>query len=93
MACELPVAASSVGGLPEIVDGSVGALFQPANPEELAQTVVKLLLDPHLAGKGAEARRRVVEQWSNERLVDRHLEIYEALLGGRAKEEWWPTEA
>ncbi len=82
MACELPVAASRVGGLPEIVDDSVGALFAPADPDALARTVVELLEGGQLSTLGATARRRVVERWSNERLVDRHIEVYRAVLEG-----------
>jgi glycosyltransferase involved in cell wall biosynthesis len=85
MACELPVAASRVGGLPQIVDDSVGALFEPADPESLAQVVVGLLERRDLASLGAEARARVVGRWSNARLAARHLEIYEGLTRrGRA---------
>lgn len=83
MACEVPVAASRVGGLPEIVDDGVGALFNPADPVDLAQTVARLLVEADLAALGTEARRRVVHQWSNDRLADRHLEIYQALIEGR----------
>ncbi len=83
MACELPVVASSVGGLPEIVGGEVGGLFEAGNPEALAEVVVRLLDEGGLPGKGALARERVVERWSNERLVDRHLEIYSDLLHRR----------
>lgn len=83
MACELPVAASNVGGLPEIVDDQVGALFRPADPEDLARVVVALLSRTDLTGLGARARRRVVEQWSNARLAARHLEIYESLVRRR----------
>ena len=86
MACELPVAASRVGGLPEIVDDSVGALFAPADPDALARTVVELLEGGQLSTLGSTARRRVVERWSNERLVDRHLEVYRAVLEHRAGE-------
>ncbi len=81
MACELPVAASRVGGLPEIVDDGVGGLFEPAAPERLAETVVRLLVSGRLEELGWEARRRVVERWSNDRLAERHLEIYRALAG------------
>lgn len=84
MACEVPVAASRVGGLPEIVDEEVGTLFEPADPEDLAKSVIRLLSSPDLAERGARARRRVVERWSNDRLVDRHLEIYRSLTGPRA---------
>jgi glycosyltransferase involved in cell wall biosynthesis len=80
MACELPVAASRVGGLPEIVDDEVGALFEPGDPEALAAAVTRLLADPDLAERGRRARERVVARWSNDRLVERHLEIYRELV-------------
>jgi glycosyltransferase involved in cell wall biosynthesis len=79
MSCGLPVAASAVGGLPEIIDDQVGALFESANPEALAEGVVGLLQRPDLAALGAEGRRRVVANWSLNRMVDRHLEIYSEL--------------
>jgi len=80
MACELPVAASDVGGLPEIVNDAVGGLFEPGNPTALAAKVVELLRGGRIRDLGAEARRQVVESWSNDRLAERHLAIYEALL-------------
>ena len=83
MACELPVAASHVGGLPELVDEEVGTLFLPADPDDLARAVVQLLERGDLASLGTKARDRVVERWSNDRLVERHLEIYAELLERR----------
>ncbi len=83
MACEVPVAASRVGGLPEILNHEVGALFEPADSKSLARTVIELLQGGQLRALGVEARKRVVERWSNERLTDRHLEIYEALVARR----------
>ena len=81
MACELPVAASDVGGLPEIVDAEVGVLFEAGNPTALAAAVSSLLERDDLRALGTAARSRVVERWSNARLVDRHLEVYQGLLG------------
>lgn len=83
MACELPVAASAVGGLPEIVDDSVGGLFPAGNPEALAARVLELLGDGGLKGRGVTGRKTVVAHWSNARLVERHLEVYRGLLEGR----------
>ncbi len=83
MACEIPVAASRVGGLPEIIDDSVGGLFEPGAPEDLARVVTVLLRGEGLAEMGRVARARVVGQWSNSRLVERHLEIYEELIRRR----------
>jgi glycosyltransferase involved in cell wall biosynthesis len=86
MSCGLPVAASAVGGLPEIIDRQVGALFPPRDPEALAAAVVALLTREDLPELGKEARRRVVANWSLERLVQRHIEIYQELLD-EAKEK------
>lgn len=82
MACAVPVAASRVGGLPQIVDDSVGALFEPADPADLAQTVARLLNRTDLVALGVEARSRVVSHWSNDRLAERHLDIYRSLVSG-----------
>lgn len=79
LACQVPVAASNVGGLPEIIDDGVGGLFEPADPAGLAARVCTLLDDPELESRGAEGRRRVVDRWSNRRLAARHLDIYRGL--------------
>jgi glycosyltransferase involved in cell wall biosynthesis len=80
MACGLPVVATRVGGLPEIVDESVGRLVKPADPDDLARGVIEVLESDSLEEKGEAARARVVAEWSNARLVERHLEIYRTLL-------------
>jgi glycosyltransferase involved in cell wall biosynthesis len=80
MSCGVPVAASRVGGLPEIVDESVGTLFEPADPESLARALTALLRRHDRAALGTAARARVVAHWSVHRLAKRHEEIYETLL-------------
>ena len=83
MACGLPVVATAVGGLTEIVDKEVGALVPPADPDALARAVATLVADANLRHRGAVARARVTARWSNDRLVERHLEVYGDLLAGR----------
>jgi len=83
MACELPVLASDVGGLPEIVDHQIGGLCRPGDPSSLAAAVVELLGQGDLQEKGRLARERVVARWSNDRLARRHLEIYRELIHQR----------
>jgi len=87
MACGLPVVASNVGGLPEIVDGEVGALSVPGDPSSLADAISELLGRDDLAAVGARARARVMDLWSVDRLVDRHLEIYRSLLPASVSSE------
>ncbi|MCI0432455.1 MAG: glycosyltransferase family 4 protein [Gemmatimonadetes bacterium] len=83
MSCGRPVAASRVGGLPEIIDEQVGVLFEPADPVSLADRLVGLLARPDREAMGERARARVVERWSLRRLALRHVEIYEQLVQER----------
>jgi glycosyltransferase involved in cell wall biosynthesis len=87
MACETPVAASRVGGLPQIVEDKVGgALFEAGNSAEIAEKVIWLLgQDREQMGKAA--RRRVMEKWDVRVLTDRHLAVYEELLNRRKRAE------
>jgi glycosyltransferase involved in cell wall biosynthesis len=83
MACERPVLATRVGGLPEIVDDQVGGLCQPGDPEDLARAAVRLLQRSDLDELGAHGRARVQEHWSIDRLGTRHLEVYEMVRARR----------
>ncbi len=80
MACGIPVVATRVGGLPEIVDDTVGGLVEPADPPSLARGIVHALQRDDRDQLGMRARQRVVDSWSNTRLVRRHIEIYEACI-------------
>jgi starch synthase len=98
MACETPVVASAVGGIPEVVEhGETGLLVpseaigssdvEPRHPEQfardLAACVNTLLDDPHLRARMArKARRRVEEHFSWTSIARQTLEFYEALVNG-----------
>jgi glycosyltransferase involved in cell wall biosynthesis len=85
MSCETPLAASNVGGLPQLVEDKVtGRLFEPGNAEDIAGKVI-WLLGQNRAELGKRARDRVVEKWDVRVLTDRHLEVYNALLARRGK--------
>jgi len=48
-AMEVPVVATRVGGIPEVVeDGMTGVLVEPRNVEQLAQAIIRLLENPEL---------------------------------------------
>ncbi len=82
MAAGLPVIASRVGGLPEVVtDGDHGLLIPPQDPEALAAALARLLDEPAWAKKlGENARRQVEENFSLERLGREINEIYGELV-------------
>ena len=61
MACGTPVVASRIGAIPEIVkDGVTGLLFEPGDPQDLADKLSRLLDDDELRARmGAEGVRDV----------------------------------
>jgi glycosyltransferase involved in cell wall biosynthesis len=62
MACGLPVVATSVGGIPELVqDGETGFLVEPQEPESLARALELLLCDLTARREFGEAGRRRIE--------------------------------
>ena len=78
MALRVPVVATRVGGNLEVIEhGVTGILVDPENPEELAQSIKKLLSDPGLAESLAnKAFERVREKYSWQRVVEQYLRVY-----------------
>ena len=83
MACEVPVVASRVGGLPEVIEhGISGFLHAPEAADEMAASAIALLRDPERQqAMGQAACRRVREQFGVERVVPMYEECYYRLVG------------
>jgi glycosyltransferase involved in cell wall biosynthesis len=70
LACEIPVVATSVGGLPEtVIDGRTGWVYPVGQPEVLAGQVVEVLDDPDEARRRAAAGRALVCERYEQKLV------------------------
>jgi glycosyltransferase involved in cell wall biosynthesis len=82
MAAGVPVVATSVGGIPEVIrHGIDGMLVPPGEPDALAEAMLKLLLDPQLAARmGEAARERVNQSFSIEKMVGDFEELYLYLI-------------
>ncbi|MEP7039963.1 MAG: glycogen synthase [Chloroflexota bacterium] len=97
MACERPVVATAVGGIPEVVvDGETGLLvpvafrpdepMTPADPDQLAADLAaainRLMVDPALrASMGAAGRRRAIDRFSWSSIAGRTAALYDAVRG------------
>jgi starch synthase len=78
----VPVVASRIGGIPEVVaDGQTGLLVESESVEALAAGIARVLDDPEAAAQRARAARALVEaQFSHVHAVDRLLRVYDELL-------------
>ncbi|MEO7965744.1 MAG: glycosyltransferase [Gemmatimonadaceae bacterium] len=84
LALGVPVVASRVGGLPDVVlDGETGVLVEPAAPDALAAALVRLLDDPALRARMGEAARIDVQRFSLDVYASRLSEIYRELAAAR----------
>ncbi len=83
MALSLPVVASRVGGIPEVVtDDVTGILVSPEQPDELARACLALLEDRGRAREmGRAGRKAVEERFSIELSVERTARLYLDLMG------------
>ncbi len=84
MACGVPVVASKVGGLPEIVeDGVTGFACGPDDLECMAERAVSLLTDPDLHARiAANAANLVRTTYCTDRIVPLYEEAYRRVLAG-----------
>lgn len=81
MAAGVPVVATRVGGIPElIVDGETGVLVEPESPAELAEALDALAASPERRRElGRRGRERARDEFSPERMARRTVALYRDL--------------
>ncbi len=82
MACEVPVIASRVGGIPEVVDdGVTGCLSEVGDIEKMSADAARLLADDRRRREmGRLARESAVSRYSTDLVIPQYIEFYERVI-------------
>jgi L-malate glycosyltransferase len=78
MACEVPVIATRVGGIPELVeDGGCGYLFEIGDVDGMAQAAFRILGDESERERlGSRGREIAVSQFATEKIIPQYEDLY-----------------
>ena len=87
MACEVPVIASRVGGIPEVVtDGETGFLSEVGDVEKMSADAARLLTDATLRREmGKRARESAVTRYRTDLVIPKYIEFYERVMSKTPK--------
>jgi N-acetyl-alpha-D-glucosaminyl L-malate synthase BshA len=82
MACEVPVIASRVGGLPEVVtDGETGFLSPVGDVDKMASDAARLLSDCKLRREmGQRARESAISRYRTDVVIPQYIDFYEQII-------------
>jgi glycosyltransferase involved in cell wall biosynthesis len=85
MAAGLPIAATAVGGIPEILEqGVTGLLVLPQNPDAMADAIQRILTDPEIRQRlGVAARLRAESNFTPDAYKRSLVQFYQKTLEGR----------
>jgi glycosyltransferase involved in cell wall biosynthesis len=82
MSAAVPVVASDVGGLPEVIDHGRTGLLTPNTPQDIAAAILRIRNDHDFARTLAtRARRAVEERFSISRMIEETVRVYDQTLG------------
>ena len=89
MACELPVIASRVGGLPEVVtDGETGFLSEVGDVDKMANDAARLLTDEEFRREmGRRARESAISRYRTDIVIPKYIDFYEKILASSSAGE------
>ncbi len=80
MACGIPVPATPVGAIPDvIIDGKTGFIMENNSPECIAANVIRALSSPDLERIAENGKRFVEGNFTFERVIERWKEVLEEI--------------
>ncbi len=88
-ACEVPVIATRIGGIPEVVsDGESGFLSNIADTEKMSDDTLKFVNDDEMRRAfGLRGRELAINRYSSEKIIPQYINFYEKVLSQSAKKQ------
>ena len=80
LAVGVPVVATAVGRIPELVDPSVGVVVPTRDPQALGAAIAELVSDPARRVEMSVAACRTAGEWTLDDALDAHVELYRGVL-------------
>jgi glycosyltransferase involved in cell wall biosynthesis len=78
----LPIVASDVGGVPEIVhDGENGILIQPGRSDQLKAAILRLSAEPNLRAEMGRCGKMIATRFTSSTMCEKYLNLYRSILG------------
>lgn len=87
MACEVPVIATRVGGVPEVVEeGGCGYLFEVGDVSGMAEAAIRVLSDDRERERlGRRGREIAISRFANERIIPQYEALYREVVSQRSR--------
>jgi glycosyltransferase involved in cell wall biosynthesis len=84
-ACEVPVVATRIGGIPEVVsEGETGFLSDVGDVEKMSNDVMQFLKDEEMRrAYGKKARELAIARYSAKLIIPQYISFYEKILGAK----------
>jgi len=89
MACGVPIVASKVGGVPDVVKhGENGLLVPPRDPNALADAIIYLLENEDIRKKMGTKGKEIVENYAWEKIAEKYEKVYQSVLNDNRSSTW-----
>ena len=85
MACEVPVIATRVGGVPEVIEeDGCGYMFDVGDVDRMAEAAIQVLSDDGLRERlGRRGREIAVTRFTTDQIIPQYEQLYKSVIAGR----------
>lgn len=88
MSHALPIVASNVGGIPDVIkDGENGLLVKPGNSESIAEAIIRLLTNKDLYKRCSNGAVEYMKTYPREQYINNLIKVYDSTINSKLMAE------